>query len=75
MEGLVRFFERKVGEHVKACARAHRRKKGFWTVHGEDALLVAKDHFRTMAVVKYIGGSAETNGIPRFGFIVPRVVR
>ncbi|WIA29725.1 hypothetical protein OEZ86_012205 [Tetradesmus obliquus] len=37
---VVRFFDR----------------KGFYSVHGESALFIARDFYRTLAVVKYLGG-------------------
>ena len=43
---LVRFFD----------------QKGFYTVHGESALFVAQQYYRTTAVIKYFG-SADT-GLP-----------
>ncbi|KAF8073199.1 MUS1 [Scenedesmus sp. PABB004] len=39
---VVRFFDR----------------KGFYSVHGDAALAVAREHYRTTAVVKYLGGPA-----------------
>ncbi|KAF6256271.1 DNA mismatch repair protein [Scenedesmus sp. NREL 46B-D3] len=37
---VVRFFDR----------------KGFYSVHGDSALFIARDFYRTLAVVKYLGG-------------------
>jgi DNA mismatch repair protein MSH2 len=31
-------------------------RKGFYSVHGEAALFIARDFYRTLAVVKYLGG-------------------
>jgi DNA mismatch repair protein MSH2 len=30
--------------------------QGFYSVHGESALFIARDFYRTLAVVKYLGG-------------------
>ncbi|KAL6763329.1 DNA mismatch repair protein [Haematococcus lacustris] len=40
---LIRFFDR----------------KGFYSVHGEDALFVARQFYKTTAVVKHLGGSGD----------------
>eukprot|EP00775_Hariotina_reticulata_P005551 gene5551-5787_t len=42
---IVRFFDR----------------KGFYSVHGQSALFVARDFYRTLAVVKYLGGPPPTS--------------
>eukprot|EP00878_Enallax_costatus_P033029 GHUV01036400.1.p2 GENE.GHUV01036400.1~~GHUV01036400.1.p2 ORF type:complete len:136 (+),score=33.82 GHUV01036400.1:638-1045(+) len=31
-------------------------RKGFYSVHGDSALFIARDFYRTLAVVKYLGG-------------------
>ncbi|CAG9461697.1 unnamed protein product [Pedinophyceae sp. YPF-701] len=35
-------------------------RKDLWTVHGEDALFVAKRFYRTTAVVKHLGGGSDS---------------
>lgn len=34
----------------------HIHPQGFYSVHGESALFIARDFYRTLAVVKYLGG-------------------
>ena len=36
--------------------------QGFYSVHGEDALFVARQFYKTTAVVKYLG--KEDSGLP-----------
>lgn len=31
-------------------------RKGYYTVHGDNALFIARTFYRTTAVVKYLGG-------------------
>jgi len=39
-------------------------RKGFYSVHGENALFVARTFYRTTAVVKHLGGSGGSAGLP-----------
>jgi hypothetical protein len=44
--------------HVHACKHVI---QGFYSVHGTSALVVARDFYRTLAVVKYLGGPLPTS--------------
>lgn len=45
--------------------------QGFYSVHGEAALFIARDFYRTLAVVKYLGGPPPT-GTPGGGATTPK---
>lgn len=36
--------------------------QGFWSVHGDSALMIARRYYRTTAVVKYLGGGGGPDG-------------
>ena len=69
---MVRFFDRKV--RLRAAMRAYRSKferyapshpacmQGFYSVHGEDALFIARQFYKTTADVKYLG--KQDSGLP-----------
>jgi len=58
--GFISFF-RSLGEKPKDTIRIFDRKD-FYTVHGQDALFIADDYFRTRAVVRYLGSAAHADG-------------
>jgi hypothetical protein len=41
--------------------------QGFFSVHGDAALMVARDFYHTTAVVKHLGGSGDAGGTPGAG--------
>ena len=40
----------------------------FYTVHGDNAIFIAKTFYKTLAVVKYLGG--KENGLPGTSLLV-----
>ncbi|KAJ3073864.1 MutS-like protein [Podochytrium sp. JEL0797] len=58
-------FFRRIEEKADDTVRLFERAGGdYYTAHGDDALFVAEDVFKTASVVKYWGGDAKTGGIP-----------
>lgn len=66
----MRFFDRKVTSLKlllllyprDACSHSAACLQGFYSVHGEDALFIARQFYKTTAVVKYLG--KQDHGLP-----------
>lgn len=71
-KAIVRFFDRKVtfsrdrvGPFVyesPCMSKTSACVQGFYSVHGEDALFIARQFYKTTAVVKYLG--KQDTGLP-----------